>query len=132
MRFLADMGISMKTILWLRERGHDAVHLREQGLQRLEDPDIIAKAQTEGRIVMTMDLDFGYLLAISRANLPSVIQFRLSDERSEMVNARLAQVLEIAMQHLEAGAIISVNEKNIRVRQLPVQQKQGGFGAVKE
>lgn len=132
MRFLADMGISMKTILWLRERGHDAVHLREQGLQRLEDPDIIAKAQTEGRIVMTMDLDFGYLLAISRANLPSVIQFRLSDERSEMVNARFAQVLEIAMQHLEAGAIISVNEKNIRVRQLPVQQKQGGFGAVKE
>jgi predicted nuclease of predicted toxin-antitoxin system len=34
MRFLADMGISMRTVEWLRRQGHDIVHLREEGLQQ--------------------------------------------------------------------------------------------------
>jgi hypothetical protein len=37
MRFLADMGLARSTVTFLRVRGHDAVHLREQGLQRLDD-----------------------------------------------------------------------------------------------
>jgi predicted nuclease of predicted toxin-antitoxin system len=32
MKFLADMGISQSTVKWLREKGYDAVHLREKGL----------------------------------------------------------------------------------------------------
>jgi predicted nuclease of predicted toxin-antitoxin system len=35
MRFLADMGISQRVVEWLRTKGHDAVHLRDEGLQRL-------------------------------------------------------------------------------------------------
>ena len=30
MKFLADMGISPKTVRWLREREHDAVHLMDR------------------------------------------------------------------------------------------------------
>jgi hypothetical protein len=36
MRFLLDMGLASSTGRFLRSRGHDAVHLREQGLQRLQ------------------------------------------------------------------------------------------------
>ena len=35
MRFLADMGVSPRVVDWLRAQGHDARHLREEGLQRL-------------------------------------------------------------------------------------------------
>ncbi len=31
--FLADMGISLRTVSWLREQGYDVVHLRDEGLQ---------------------------------------------------------------------------------------------------
>jgi len=48
MKFLADMGISMRTVLWLRSNGYDTVHLREQGLHRLSDTDILQKARSEG------------------------------------------------------------------------------------
>ncbi|MGA3124738.1 MAG: DUF5615 family PIN-like protein [Polyangiaceae bacterium] len=34
MRFLADMGVSPRVVHWLHEHGHDAVHLRDQGLHR--------------------------------------------------------------------------------------------------
>lgn len=37
MKFLADMGISPDTVVWLRSLGYDAVHLHEQGLDRLPD-----------------------------------------------------------------------------------------------
>jgi len=47
MKFLADMNISPKAAAMLRELGHDASHLGEQGLQRMEDPAILAKARDE-------------------------------------------------------------------------------------
>nr|WP_293095762.1 DUF5615 family PIN-like protein [Okeania sp. SIO2F4] len=50
MKFLADMGISQRTVERLRNKGYDIVHLREQGLQRLADENILAKAITEERI----------------------------------------------------------------------------------
>jgi predicted nuclease of predicted toxin-antitoxin system len=50
MRFLADMGISQRVVSWLRERGHDVVHLRDAGLQRLPNGHILDKARTAGRI----------------------------------------------------------------------------------
>lgn len=121
MRFLADMGISMLTVAWLRQQGHDAIHLREESLHRSPDEDVLAKARAEERILLTMDLDFGYLIAVSGEQLPSVILFRLADERSEVVNERLADILTQCKSDLEAGAIISVSEVAIRVRCLPIQ-----------
>jgi predicted nuclease of predicted toxin-antitoxin system len=35
--FLADMGIYLRTVSWLREQGYDVVHLRYEGLQTLSD-----------------------------------------------------------------------------------------------
>lgn len=121
MKFLGNMGISMRTIFWLREQGHDAIHLRELGLQRLPDADILVRARQENRVILTMDLDFGQLLAVSRDTLPSVILFRLDDERSENVNARLEETIQIAAGALAEGAIASVDEESIRVRHLPLK-----------
>lgn len=119
MRFLADMGISMRTVIWLRSSGHNAIHLSEENLQRSDD-EVLAKARTEGRILLTMDLDFGYLLAVSREQVPSVILFQLENESSEVVNRCLVEVIGECASDLEAGAIISVSEEAIRVRRLPI------------
>ena len=35
MRFLADMGVSTRSVKWLRDNGHDIIHLSEVGLHRL-------------------------------------------------------------------------------------------------
>lgn len=121
MKFLTNMCMSVRTVQWLRQKGYDAVHLREEGLQRLPDEKVIAKAFAEQRVVLTMDLDFGYLLAISKASLPSVVIFRLEDKRSERVNERLSEVLKFCLDDLLAGAIVVVMETAIRVRRLPIQ-----------
>lgn len=77
MRFLADMGVSQRVVEWLRVAGHDAVHLRDDGLHRMPNGAIFAKAAGEQRVVLTFDLDFGEILAACSGQLVSVILFRL-------------------------------------------------------
>ncbi|MFB2918360.1 MULTISPECIES: DUF5615 family PIN-like protein [Aerosakkonema] len=120
MKFLADMGISPRTVNWLRSVGYDALHLVDEGLAELPDDEILTKARAEGRILLTVDLDFGYLLAVSGEQLPSVILFRLGNESYEIINERLAQVLNRFEEDLAAGAIISVKDEAFRVRRLPI------------
>ena len=120
MRFLADMGLPASVVRWLREQGHDAIHLREEGFHRLPDTDIFAKARAEKRILLAFDLDFGEIAALSRAKEPSVIIFRLRNTRSPAVIARLEAVLASVAGELARGAVVVVEESRYRVRLLPI------------
>lgn len=120
------MGISQGVVLWLREQGHDAVHLREQGLQRLPDPEILKKGLDEGRVVLTVDLDFPQILAASSAALPSVILFRLADQTPASLIRRLQQFLPFCQAELLSGAVLSVTETAVRLRRLPLTKPETG------
>lgn len=124
MRFLADMGVSQRVVTWLREQGHDATHLRDEGLQRLENGDIFTKASRKLRIILTWDLDFAEILALSGSNTVSAVVFRLVNTRSTHVIERLERVLLESTQDLENGAIISVEEGRHRVRLLPIGRER--------
>ena len=119
MRFLGGMGVSRRVIEWLRAAGHDAVHLRDEGLQRLPNGDIFQKCFAEQRIVLTFDLDFGEILAGSAGQVVSVVLFRLHDTRTEHVIEPLRTVLDQSSAELLAGAIV-VEEGRHRIRKLPI------------
>ena len=53
MRFLADAGISLKTVEFLRLRRHDAVHVRDLLLQRAADHGLVDQARADPRTVLT-------------------------------------------------------------------------------
>jgi predicted nuclease of predicted toxin-antitoxin system len=114
------MGIAGSTMNWLKLKGHDAKHLRDEGLQRLPDEDIFAKAENEDRIILTFDLGFGDIAAAAGTTLPSIIIFRLLDQTPANVNRRLEVVLREAVTALSQGAIISVDEVRYRIRRLPI------------
>ena len=59
MRFLADAGVSPKTVDFLKQLGHEAVHVRTLGLTRAADAELVTRARTESSVVVTFDLDFG-------------------------------------------------------------------------
>jgi predicted nuclease of predicted toxin-antitoxin system len=120
MRFLADMGVSQQVVEWLRTKGHDAIHLRDEGLQRLPNGEIFQKAGREQRIVLTFDLDFGEILAASGGQIVSVILFRLRNTRTGFVIQRLEDVLNHSSADLSRGAIVIVEDGRHRVRSLPI------------
>lgn len=114
------MGVSARVVEWLRAEGYDAVHLDEQGLHRAEDPDVLAKAVAESRVLLAFDLDFGEIVALSRGAAAAVILFRLRDARAENVIARLREVLRTSRDALARGAVVVVEETRHRVRPLPI------------
>jgi predicted nuclease of predicted toxin-antitoxin system len=119
MRFLADAGISPKTVDFLKELGHEAVHVRTLGLARAMDAELVERARADSSVVVTFDLDFGDILALGVLDKPSVIICRLADERAESVNQRLAKVLAERVSDLESGALILIEDTRYRVRRLP-------------
>lgn len=119
MKFVADMGISPKAVAFLQRLGHEAVHLQEEGLGELRDSEILQRARQEERVLLTHDLDFGGLLAASGAELPSVLIFRLRNMCPENVNRHLLKVLSQCADALEKGAIVTVTEGQVRIRNLP-------------
>jgi predicted nuclease of predicted toxin-antitoxin system len=122
MKILADMGVSQTVVKSLRDMNYDAKHLREEGLQCLPDPLIIEKAKLEDRIILTFDLDFGDLMAASKAELPSVIIFRLKNTSPQFVFSRLLNILENCSEDLSLtiGAVVIVSDERYRVRHLPI------------
>lgn len=121
MRFLADMGVSTKVVEWLKAEGHDAKHLRDESLQRLPNGQIFFKAIQEKRVVLTFDLDFGEIAALSKRENVSVIVFRLHNTAAGNVISRLADILSHSAAALEKGAIILAEQSRYRVRHLPIK-----------
>ena len=120
MRFLADAGVSPKTVEFLIQLGHAAIHVRTLGLQRAPDPVLVERALADGSVVVTFDLDFGDILALGVLDKPSAIIFRLADERADSVNQRLSTVLAERLADLQSGALILVEDTRYRVRKLPI------------
>ena len=90
------------------------------GLERSLDPQIVERARADGSVLVTFDLDFGDILALGVLDKPSVIIFRLGDERADSVNRRLATVISERRSDLESGALILVEKTRYRVRKLPI------------
>jgi len=120
MKFLADMPVSPKTVAYLRSLGHDVYRISEKGLPKAKDREIVEIADSEQRIILTMDLDFPAILATSPKSTPSAIIFRLSDESHETVNFLLNDILPKVERELLKGAIVIIEDDRYRIRELPV------------
>jgi predicted nuclease of predicted toxin-antitoxin system len=58
MRFKTDENLPAEIAEFLRQRGHDALSVGEQGLAGVPDPAVAAVCQAEKRAIVTLDLDF--------------------------------------------------------------------------
>ncbi|MDA8110587.1 MAG: DUF5615 family PIN-like protein [Betaproteobacteria bacterium] len=47
--------------------------MRDYGMQRSPDREVLERAQQEARVVLTFDLDFGALLALGIRERPSAV-----------------------------------------------------------
>ena len=76
MKLLIDSALSHTIAQQLRTEGHDAVHVRERGLQTASDSEILQLAETEDRVLVSADTDFGSLLALRDKSSPSFVLIR--------------------------------------------------------
>lgn len=118
--FLADVHISPLTVMVLRNRGFDIVRITDRLAATATDREIIHLAYHEKATIITQDLDFSAIIAQSGLDGPSVITLRVADARPDTVTRILLTMLPLIHSDLIEGAIISVDEKEYRIKRLPV------------
>jgi predicted nuclease of predicted toxin-antitoxin system len=91
MRFLVDNALSPTVAVRLATAGHDAIHVRDRGLQAAPDLEVLNLASDEDRIIVSADTDFGTILALRQLARPSFILFRGNLERRPGTTRRVRE-----------------------------------------
>ncbi|HUT36442.1 MAG TPA: DUF5615 family PIN-like protein [Planctomycetota bacterium] len=117
MRLLANENFPGEAVAALRQRGHDVAWVRTDA-PGSSDPQVLARAMAEGRVVITFDKDFGELAY--HAGLPAtcgVILFRISPDSP----SRVAQVAVAVLEGRSdwTGHFSVVEEHRVRMAPLP-------------
>jgi predicted nuclease of predicted toxin-antitoxin system len=74
MRFLVDAQLPPALCGWLRERGHEAVHVFEIGLIAASDEAVAARAEADGAVLVSKDEDFVTLRLPDRSGKSALYQ----------------------------------------------------------
>ena len=120
MKILVDMNLSPLWVPFLKQHGFETVHWSDVGTASASDTEIMDHASARGFVIFTHDLDFGMLLAMRRTTSPSVIQIRTQDVLPSAIGGVVVNALNAVRSHLDAGALVSVDASQHRIRVLPL------------
>jgi predicted nuclease of predicted toxin-antitoxin system len=120
MKILIDMNLSPDWVGIFERNGWDAVHWFKIGDPRAPDYVIMEWARLNRYTIFTHDLDFGAMLAFTRAEGPSVIQVRTQDVTPHHLEIIVVSALHQYASQLDKGALIIIDEHKLRVRILPL------------
>jgi predicted nuclease of predicted toxin-antitoxin system len=114
MRFIVDESTGAAVVEQLRSLGHDVVAVAEE-MPQADDTDILKRAASEGRVVLTNDKDFGDLAFRSGQAHRGIVLFRLRDETTANRVSMLRLLLKQHIDHIENHFVV-VTENGIRIR----------------
>lgn len=122
MKLLLDMNIAPRWARFLAEAGIQAVHWSSVGPADAPDSEIMAYARANDCVILTQDLDFTALLAITQGRKPSVAQIRADDTSPETIGRDVVMALRQAEKELADGALMAIEPKRVRLRILPFRR----------
>jgi predicted nuclease of predicted toxin-antitoxin system len=116
LRFLADESCDFGVVRALRAALHDVQAIVERA-KRAPDDEVMALAETEGRILLTEDKDFGWLAFVKGARAGVILVRWPGGARAILPGV----VVDLIEQHAQSlGAAFTVVEPGrIRMTRLP-------------
>ena len=112
------MPLSPELAGWLTLHGHDAVHTSALGLSRAHDYVILQRVRDDSRVLVTADLDFPRLFAMTHAQGPGLILLREGNYTEQETITLLTRVL-VSVPFRELSRSITVVD-HVRVRKTPL------------
>lgn len=114
MDFIVDESSGTAVVAYLRSVGHNVLAVAET-MPQANDSDILVRAASEGRILVTNDKDFGDLVFRSGQAHQGVVLLRLHDE-SPATRVRVVKSLLQQHAHRLAGHFTVATEAGVRIR----------------
>lgn len=116
MKLKLDENLSRYLKPSLSAHRHEVTTAADEGLLAQPDPAVAAAAKSEGRMLFTLDVEFGDLRKYPPGSHPGIILFRPKTFGPLAVNRFVeAFVRENALEPL-AGCVVVVEPMKIRVR----------------
>jgi len=123
MKLLVDMNLSPRWASALGDAGIEAVHWSTIGVAKAPDSEIMAYARENDYAVLTNDLDFSAILAVTHGEKPSVVQVRADNLSFDAIGSRVVSAILQMQFELEEGALLAIDPIRTRLRMLPLQPK---------
>jgi len=120
MKILVDMNLSLGWAGFLTGNGIEAVHWSFVGSPGAPDFEIMTYAKTHDFTVLTCDLDFGYILAITHGKKPSVIQMRIGALGHDRIGYVVLNAIKQLTADIDKGALVTIDPRKTRVTLLPL------------
>ncbi len=120
-RLMADMNISPQTVSVLQQQGWDIIRVPQVLPPNASDEEILNFCRRENRAIVSFDLDFSMLVALSGSDRPSLITLRLSSTNPKIVTQRILEVFPEIEQELQQGSAVTIGNETVRIRRLPVR-----------
>jgi predicted nuclease of predicted toxin-antitoxin system len=116
-RFKTDENLPEEVAESLREAGHEASTILEQGLGGEPDPDVASLCRLEQRSLITLELGFADIRTYPPREYPGLVILRPGHQSKARVIRLFEQALPILETEPLAGRLLIVEEERIRIRE---------------
>jgi predicted nuclease of predicted toxin-antitoxin system len=117
MKFKLDENIPVEVSMLLREAGHDALSVLDQGMGGKADEHIIQVCMQEQRALITLDLDFADIKTYPPSNYHGIFVLRVKmQSRSKVLEVVTKLIPYLPSESIEKQLWI-VEEDKIRMRE---------------
>lgn len=113
LRFLADESCDSVVVRSLRASGYEVLAVSEY-MSRSDDRDLIEKAAREGRVLLTEDKDFGWLVYVSQVESAGVILIRYPGNARATLGKVIARLVQEREEEI-IGKFIVVQPGYVRI-----------------
>jgi len=117
MRFKADENLPPEVAAFLRDHGHDALTVWDEGMRGEPDQHLAKVCQSERRALVTLDLGFADIRTYPPERFTGLIVLRLNQQSRRHVLAVLPRVLELLKTEPLEGRLWIVDKQSLRVRE---------------
>jgi len=116
MKIKLDENLPAALTQLLRAAGHDPMTVADEALGGSKDPKVLQVATSEGRTLLTFDLDFADIRRYPVGSHVGIVVFRLRDQRWVVLEQPARQLIQSGLlDRLQSGLAI-VDESRVRTR----------------
>ena len=114
LKLYLDQMFQMEVAQVLREQGYDVIRASETGQERADDLQILNKAISESRTLITLDEHFGDWVILPLSRHPGVIRLKVHPTTSENVLKILVPFLSLYSQEQFRNYLVILSEKRAK------------------
>jgi predicted nuclease of predicted toxin-antitoxin system len=115
MKFKGDENLPAEVVALLRYAGHDAHSVLDEDLGGTSDTSLAEVCRKEGRILLTLDLDFADIHAFPPGSHPGIVVLRLRRQDKKTVLGIIPRILELLKREAVNGRLWIVDEVRTRI-----------------